>query len=478
MRYHWFFVRVLLLSALVGTNARDPLRADDIAVPALTADESAALESIQEGRVVATVDFLASDEMAGRNTPSPELNIAAAYVAARFRGAGLEGLGPEGSFYQTSEYSQVIPAREGLRIVVNGTSLEGAALLMGTGGEVSVKGSITNAEGAGNQAFSGPIVVGDVILPPQAASNPLSVLAMWSRRVRPWANQGATAVFVRAEADSPLTAVCESLRSQPVALPPQFAFAVPVIVVDPSVSLEGPAELTIPANREVLIPVRNVIGLLRGSDPELSKQAIVITAHLDHIGRQMSGPDPVNNGADDNATGVTGVVMLADAFGALKERPKRSVICMTFWGEEKGLLGSKYFVRNPLWPLEQITANINLEMIGRPEEGAEGRVWGTGWPHSNLGPLMAVGAARAGVTVFHHEQFSEMLYTRSDNDSFVRAGVIAHSFSAGSLHGDYHQPSDEVAKLKTAHMTKVIRGLFAGALPIAQGLLTPVKSDK
>ena len=132
---------------------------------------------------------------------------------------------------------------------------------------------------------------------------------------------------------------------------------------------------------------------------------------------------------------------------------------MTFWGEEKGLLGSKYFAEHPLWNLHDIVCDINLEMIGRPEEHADGKAWGTGWPHSSLGPQMAAGAIRAGVTIFHHEKFSEMLYARSDNASFVEKGVIAHSFSAGSLHSDYHQPTDTIDKIlftKAATITKLV----------------------
>lgn len=477
MAYSCFSIMRRVLFALILMACADrALFADEFRIPALTADESAALNSIREGSVTATVSFLASDEMAGRNTPSAELNIASAYVAARFRGAGLEGLGPDGSYYQTTEFTQTMPARHGVRILLNGAPLAGAQLLIGTDQDTSTEGKIASAEGTGEKKFSGPIVVSDVALPPQAAGNPSAVLAMWSRRVRPLAAQGATAVIIQAGAESPLPAVCDSLANDPVTLPSQFGFAVPVIIVQSDVPVDGTISLTIPANRSIQTPVHNVIGVLRGSDPELSSQAIVITAHLDHIGRQSTGQDLVNNGADDNATGVTGVVTLADAFGSLPVRPKRSVVFMTFWGEEKGLLGSKHFVQNPLWPLDRITANINLEMLGRPETGADGKVWGTGWNHSSLGPLLAAGAARADVTVFHHEQFSEMLYARSDNYSFVRGGVIAHSFSAGSLHDDYHQPSDEVSKLQTAHMTKVIRGLFAGTLPIASGQVTPEKA--
>ncbi len=116
-------------------------------------------------------------------------------------------------------------------------------------------------------------------------------------------------------------------------------------------------------------------------------------------------------------------------------------------------------------------------MIGRPEVNAEKKMWGTGWTHSTLCDQVSAGAKRVGIDVFFREDVSEMLYKRSDNFSFVQKGVIAHSFSAGSLHSDYHQPSDEVALLNLPHMTEIIKGLFAGTLPIADGELTPTKSD-
>ena len=112
-------------------------------------------------------------------------------------------------------------------------------------------------------------------------------------------------------------------------------------------------------------------------------------------------------------------------------------------------------------------ANINIEMVGRPEKDAREKAWMTGWRHSNLGDVMNAGSGRAGVEIFHRQDVSEMLYKRSDNFPFVRAGVIAHSFSAGSLHSDYHQPSDEWEKLNIPHMVKVIRGLYGGILHVA-----------
>jgi Zn-dependent M28 family amino/carboxypeptidase len=181
----------------------------------------------------------------------------------------------------------------------------------------------------------------------------------------------------------------------------------------------------------------------------------------------------IYNGADDDASGVTAVLTLADAYAAMPTPPKRSLLFVAFWGEESGLLGSKAFVDRPTWPLESIVANVNIEMIGRPEDGARGKIWVTGWNESNLGPLMRESASRWGVEIFEHPKFSAMLYRSSDNWSFAQRGVVAHSFSAGSLHADYHQVDDEWDRLEIPHMTRVIQGLFFGSLPLADGTLTP-----
>jgi len=450
-----------------------PVFADDDSVGELTVEQQTALDNIQQNDVLATVAFLASDAMAGRDTPSRELEIASAYVAARFQGAGLEGLGPDGGFYQTEQFQLVQPSTSDPTISLQGKPVNKADILMSPFEDVTVNGQLSDGNSPGTEEFDGPVLVDDVVLPPRAAGSPVQVLAMWSRRVQPLANLGATAVIVRLKEDSLLTEVAAKLRQEPVALPKQFAFDIPVILTQAEMAVGDEIELTAPAAVRSSVPVHNVIGVLRGSDPDLTDEAIIVSAHLDHIGLSNRGSDPVNNGADDNATGVTGVLTLADAFAEMKTRPKRSMIFMTFWGEEKGLLGSKHYAQHPLWPLEKTVANVNLEMIGRPADGAEGKAWGTGWTRSTLGPQIALGAERAGVTVFHHEQFSEMLYTRSDNFPLANVGVIAHSFSAGSLHNDYHQPSDEVAKLNIPHMTKIIQGLFAGILPLADGELTP-----
>jgi Zn-dependent M28 family amino/carboxypeptidase len=255
-------------------------------------------------------------------------------------------------------------------------------------------------------------------------------------------------------------------------------FNLPVLLVpdDWTWTADIQYQLRLPAQAPLEAEARNVIAVLPGSDPALSAEFVVYSAHLDHIGEAATGEDRIFNGADDNATGVTTVLSLAEAFAALKDRPKRSLVFMLFWGEERGLLGSRAFVKTPSIALDKIVANINIEMVGRPEEGAYGKTWVTGWDKSDLGSLMQETSQAVGVDIFEHPRFSAMLYGSSDNMAFVEAGVIAHSFSAGSLHDDYHQVTDEWEKLNLPHMTKVIQGLFAGSWRLVQGEVTPQKT--
>ena len=452
----------------------------DTAAPDLSADAVAATHAIVEGRVLSTISFLASDEMAGRDTPSPELRIASQYVAARFRGAGLEGAGPEGSYFQTHQWVTTMPPEDGTAITEDGgESISNLGVLSGGAKAIELTATVMK-ESAALEADVATVVCLDTLhVPPQAAERPQFVLATVARRIRALKDKQTEVVLIPCDGESILPQVAERLLQKSLFLKDGLKPECAVVLV-PSGSDPAGKKLSIRvgAQREVKNPVRNVVGILRGSDPSLSQEAMLISAHLDHIGVRSHGDDRINNGADDNATGVTAVISLADAFASLKTKPRRSIVFVTFWGEEKGLLGSKHFADNPLWPLSRIVANINIEMVGRPEQDAREKAWMTGWKHSNLGSLMNTGAQRVGVEIFNRTDVGEMLYARSDNYSFVRKGVVAHSFSAGSLHADYHQPSDEWEKLDIPHMTKVIRGLFAGALFVAENSVAPESSGK
>ena len=440
----------------------------------LDEDFANAMSQINQRSVTATISFLASDEMAGRDTPSPELTMASAYVASRFRGAGLKPGGDETSYYQNTEVATVANPNDGVSFSVSGTPVETLGLLVAGDELIKFEGDIpvVDLEELGDQEFRGPV---SVISPPLTnIREDFRTLQKLTRAMNSLRSRGATAVLLQVDKNNLLVSQAANTH-RPSLINPRMRTRVPTLLI-PSVDDLSDVKLVLPQQQHGTATVSNVIGVLPGSDPELANEAIIFSAHLDHIGIRLGQKDTICNGADDDATGVTAVLTLADAFGRLKVAPKRTLIFMTFWGEEKGLLGSKYYADHPTWPLKKTVANINIEMIGRPEGGAHEKMWMTGWDKSNLGTVMAEGAKSVGIEVFEHPRFSQMLYGASDNASFVRKGVVGHSFSAGSLHDDYHQVTDHWEKLDLRHMTRVIQGLFAGSLPIANSETDTIKA--
>ena len=200
----------------------------------------------------------------------------------------------------------------------------------------------------------------------------------------------------------------------------------------------------------------NVIGILRGSDLKFGKETVLLSAHLDHlgIGREVNG-DNIYNGADDDASGCTAVLELAEALAA-GPRPKRTVVFALFGSEETGGSGARYFQEHPPVPVESFVANLEFEMIGRPDAAvAPHTLWLTGYERSNLGPTLAAHGARL-VADPHPEQ---NFFRRSDNYVLARKGIVAHTVSSYGLHSDYHQPSDDLAHVDFAHMTEAIESM-------------------
>ena len=214
----------------------------------------------------------------------------------------------------------------------------------------------------------------------------------------------------------------------------------------------------------------NVIGILRGSDPAAATEAIVLSAHLDHLGvSDTLAGDKIFNGADDDASGCVAVLELARALAAGK-RPRRTIYFVGFGSEERGGYGSRYFRDNPPVPLTQIVANLNFEMLGRPDPkvGAD-KVWLTGYERSNLGPELAKQGA-ALVADPHPEQH---FFQRSDNYSFALRGVIAQTVSSFGLHTDYHRVTDEVSKVDFPFMTRAINSMVKPIQWLADSTFRP-----
>jgi Zn-dependent M28 family amino/carboxypeptidase len=175
-----------------------------------------------------------------------------------------------------------------------------------------------------------------------------------------------------------------------------------------------------------------VVGVLKGSDPALRDTYILVTAHYDHLGKRdrPDGEDGIYNGANDDGSGTVGVIELASALAARKVRPKRTVVFMTFFGEERGLLGSRYYGKNPLFPIEKTIAHLNLEQIGRTDDTEAPRVGAlsmTGYDYSDIGPIFSKAAGLVGVKVEKHPRFSDAFFARSDNQALADLGIPAHT---------------------------------------------------
>ncbi|MCK5943698.1 MAG: M20/M25/M40 family metallo-hydrolase [Planctomycetes bacterium] len=202
----------------------------------------------------------------------------------------------------------------------------------------------------------------------------------------------------------------------------------------------------------------NVVAVLRGSDPELRDEAIVYSAHMDHVGTRMDGD--VFNGADDNASGSAGLLAIASAFAKAEQKPRRSVIFLSVSGEELGLWGSQYFSEHPTWQLDKLVANINTDMIGRsgPESGPMEVTVTPSHDHAKFSTIVR-DAARFGKSLGMSFSSGDKYYTRSDHYNFARKGIPVVFFCNGE-HEDYHQVTDHADKLDGDKMQRIARLAF------------------
>ena len=417
--------------------------------------------AITEERVRETVTWLAADERMGRDTGSAELVAAGEWIAARFAKAGLQQV-QEGSW--THEFplgGWMLDSREiQVKLVRRlGTDVKEFVLVADQDvRQMTVADAVAGADERCTVALYDDQVL-QRMLTAESARLPI-VVEIPDAAGRWLGAAGRHAVLgAKRQASRPVFLVRTGLL--------------------PAAPVEGePPTWTItwstPAAEKAGLPQYNVLGLLRGTDKK--DEYVIVSAHYDHIGtgRAKDG-DAIYNGADDDASGTTGVVLLAEAMAKLPA-PKRSVLFVCFTGEERGLLGSRAFVARPPVPLDKVVANLNLEMLGRPEPGKEGKAWLTGVEYSDFAAIAAPALQRGGVELTSFGM-ARQLFAQSDNFSFALAGVVAHSLSAGSLHADYHQPDDEVERLDLAHMTTVLRGVLELVSELANRDAAPQWND-
>ncbi len=214
----------------------------------------------------------------------------------------------------------------------------------------------------------------------------------------------------------------------------------------------------------------NVGAWRRGSDPAAAGEYILYVAHMDHLGiRSPVNGDSIYNGADDNASGTSAVLEIAEAVAALDSAPRRSVIVLLVSGEEHGLWGSKAFVGAPPVPLQSIVAVFNLDMVSRNRSDSLGVA---GMDMSTLGNAVAIAAAQ-------HPEEGYRVYDGpggiSDHLPFGGQGIPWLLFFTG-LHGDYHQPSDEPSHSDPDQAARVARLAFRTGMIVANAIGRPVLS--
>ena len=228
---------------------------------------------------------------------------------------------------------------------------------------------------------------------------------------------------------------------------------------------------TFPEATRESVTDRNIVAIVRGVDPRVGDEAIVVGAHFDHVGiREPVDGDSIYNGADDDASGVVAVLEAARAM-ANGVPPRRTVVFVLFTGEEVGGLGSGWYLDHPAVPLENTVAQLQVEMIGRPDSlaGGPGMLWATGYERSTIGEFLAA----EGISVVPDPYPSQNFFFRSDNVAFAYRGIPAHTLSSFNLHDDYHRPSDEVDAVDFGHMTAAVETVIMAVRALADAEESP-----
>jgi hypothetical protein len=477
----------------------------------LTPEIQAALDRVSENSLRGHLSFIASDLLEGRATPSRGQDIAAEYIAAQFRRAGLEPVGDADeqgakTYFQNANWA-----------VLEGDPAAFEMTLSGVGQSLSVNpAQVSFAGDQGIEVQSAALFKLDykdakalaALKAEQVAGKAVMVEIPDFRREprEKWAELSAKQNdFVRqVRALNPALLVTldrgattsRGLGSKRLLDPERRGAAgsgvgQPLQVHDPRVLKlfdglkTGETGMTlnvrVPASVEKPVKLRNVIGLLRGSDPVLKDSYVMVTAHYDHLGTGAQrcapvGNDSICNGANDDGSGTVSVVELASALATLKQRPKRSIIFMTVFGEESGLLGSRYYGRHPIFPIEKTVADVNLEHVGRTDD-VEGDKTNTatltGFDFTDVGPIFQKAGELTGIKVYKHEQNSDSFFGRSDNQALADQGVPAHTLCVAFIFPDYHQAGDHWEKVNYPNLAKTNRMVMLALLMLADSTTAP-----
>lgn len=404
------------------------------------------------------MEFLSSDALNGRGSGTRDEWIAVTYVAAQLRRWGLEPLGDDGGYVQRIEIERPELAAPPLLRMGGASYTHGKEFRVAVMSSPSVAGAVALLA-PGSPAEKGSVVVVREVTRENAASLAPAALVLASSN----GCGGTRAADLPRVSPRTVGVTAAAARATCVALNDEAFAAAGKLAPGDRVTLEAQVKTVQKAH------TWNAVGRIAGAHPEQSQEVILLSAHIDHVGNrppkpsapgaapaQPEGVDTIYNGADDDASGSIAVLELAEAI-ARGPRPDRTIVFAWFGSEEAGGTGSRYFADRPVVPLDRIVANLQFEMIGRPDEKVPPHtLWLTGYERSTLGPELA----KRGAKLVQDPHPEQSFFTRSDNIQFARRGVIAHTVSSFGLHKEYHQPSDEIGTIDFPHMTDAIRSML------------------
>jgi hypothetical protein len=482
-----------------------PPNASSISASHVPASGAAASKGeITRDEIEAQVRFLASDELLGRMTGTKEGERAARYLAQVLEREGVEPAGDDHTFLQAVplEHTRTTAPTE-----VKGTDRKGESVTFVAGRDFSFSGPAIDAKD-----LRVIVAAKDADLPKSADSAVALFLDASLPRGRQWLDQAGLG---RGDGFGLLIYAGSTKPGEDEVAPSSWG--------TPMRTGTGSKRRTLRANAGLLERIRkgelatlsvtshvesesltshNVVGRISGrgtrEHPELASQAIVISAHYDHLGEAHShanessttdahkapaesstaspgGVAPVEdriyNGADDDASGCAAVLEIAGAFAA-GPKPARTLIFLLATGEEIGLLGTREYLEHPVIALDHTIANLNFEMIGRPDPlvGGSGVMWLTGYDRTNLGPAFEA----ANLPVKPDRRPEQHFFERSDNYAFADLGIVGQTFSTFNLHSDYHRVTDEADRLDYAHMEACVRSGYRAVKMVADGTIDPL----
>jgi len=473
------FARFLAAALIVACPATQAAQAPQAAkAPALHPE-------VTRADIEAHVRFLASDELAGRATGTPEAARAAAYLADVLARCGVEPAGDNGTFLQA------VP----LHLAEAKTAPELTLVARG-------KEEIQAVFRRDYEFSAASIAVKDLrvlvaksadAIPKEDDPHAAILVDAFDKDARTWLEAAGHpdgrgfGLWIRAGSKSageerPFVAGKRGDLQRDVGSGAKA----------PSIKLRGPLlerfrqgeiqSLSMRSNvEERKVQAFNVVGRIAGAGlagkPGLAKETVVVSAHYDHLPPSSEAPaegapakDRIYNGADDDASGCAAVLEIAGALGA-GPKPARTVVFLLATGEEEGLLGTFAYLDHPVVPLAETIANLNVEMIGRPDPlaGGAGHLWLTGFDETDLGRA----CAEAELPIVADPRPAENFYQRSDNYAFVVRHVVGQTFSTYNMHEDYHHVSDEADRIDFAHMEGCTQAILRAVRLVVDGTFRP-----